>query len=109
MTRKLRLCALEALVEGQATRIDIEGHRIAVAMVDGQVFAIGDRCSHANFSLAEGYLSVDGCSLECPKHGSSFSLTTGQPDSLPAIKPVPVYDVSVEGDDVVVVLPDEEG
>ena len=39
MTRKLRLCALEALVEGQATRIDIEGHRIAVAMVDGQVFA----------------------------------------------------------------------
>ena len=73
------------------------------------VYVIGDRCSHANFSLAEGYLSVDGCSLECPKHGSSFSLTTGQPDSLPAIKPVPVYDVSVEGDDVVVVLPDEEG
>ena len=103
------ICGFDELVDGAARRFDVDGHRISVVRVGERVFAIGDRCSHANFSLAEGYLSVDGCSLECPKHGSSFSLTTGQPDSLPAIKPVPVYDVSVEGDDVVVVLPGGEG
>ena len=43
--------------------------------------------------------------LECWKHGSTFSLLTGRPSTLPATKPVPVYEVRREGDDVVVVLP----
>ena len=69
-------------------------------------YVIGDRCSHADFSLSEGEVDVDDCTIECFKHGSSFSLTTGIPDSLPATRPVPVYEAHVVDGDVLVTLPD---
>ena len=61
------------------------------------VYAIGDRCSHADYSLSEGDLYADELELECPKHGSTFSLTTGEPQCLPATAPVPVYAVERRG------------
>ena len=45
-------------------------------------------------------MDTDECTIECWKHGSAFSLRTGEPESLPATRPVPVYAVTVEGDDV---------
>ena len=65
-------------------------------------YAISDRCSHADFSLAEGEVWAEEREIECWKHGSTFSLIDGEPQSLPATRPVPVYDVIVEGDDVLV-------
>ncbi len=47
----------------------------------------------------------DELEIECPKHGSTFSLTTGEAQTLPATRPVPVYAIQVDGDDVSVVLP----
>ena len=67
-------------------------------------YVIGDECSHADYSLAEGDVWVDECEIECPKHGSTFSLTTGEPQTLPATQPVPVYPVRVDGDDVMVTI-----
>ena len=100
-----RICSLSALVDGGAQRFDVAGHRIAVVRLGDRVYALGDRCSHADVSLSEGEVHADTCELECWKHGSAFSLTTGEPNTLPATQPVPVYDVVVEGDDVSVVLP----
>ena len=100
-----RICALDELEDGGARRFDVDGHRIAVVRIGDTVFAIGDRCSHADVSLSEGEVFTDVCTIECWKHGSSFSLLTGQPDSLPAITPVPVYEVMVDGNDVEVVIP----
>ena len=83
------------LPDGGATRVDVDGHRLSVVRIGTDVYVIGDRCSHADFSLSEGEVDVDTCHIECWKHGSSFSLVTGEPDVLPATQPVPVYDVSV--------------
>jgi 3-phenylpropionate/trans-cinnamate dioxygenase ferredoxin subunit len=102
---RVRLCALAELPGGAAVRFDVEGQRLAVARIGDSVFAIGDRCSHADYSLSEGDVYPDELELECPKHGSTFSLTTGEPQCLPATAPVPVFPVSVEGDDVYVELP----
>ncbi len=66
----------------------------------GQIFAVRDECSHAQIALSEG--EVDNCEIECWLHGSRFDLRTGEPTSLPAYEPVPVYPVRVEGDDVLV-------
>ncbi len=96
-----RLCALGELDDKGARRFVVAGHRIAVVRIGEQVWAIGDRCSHADVSLSEGEVHADTRHLECWKHGSSFSLETGQPDTLPATKPVPVYDVRVVGGDVI--------
>ena len=80
-------------------------HRIALIRVDDSFYALGDRCSHADYSLSEGEVLAEDLEIECWKHGSTFSLETGEPLCLPATQPVPVYEVEVEGDDVMVVLP----
>ena len=72
----------------------------ALVRIGDDFHAIGDTCSHADFSLSEGTVDTDECTIECWKHGSAFSLRTGEPESLPATRPVPVYAVTVEGDDV---------
>jgi len=78
---------------------------VSAGRAEGQVFAINDICSHANGSLSEG--EVDGCSIECWLHGSTFDLPTGKPSGLPATRPVPVYPVKIEGDDVLVSVTQE--
>ena len=105
MGRRERLCRTEELAPGTARRFDVGDHRIALVRIGDDFYAVGDRCSHADFSLSEGEVWSDTCEIECWKHGSTFSLKTGEPQSLPATRPVPVYDVVVEGDDVVVDLP----
>ena len=62
--------------------------------------AIGDTCTHGDISLSDGF--VEGDTLECWAHGSAFSLRTGRPLNLPAYEPVPVYEVTIDGDDVLI-------
>lgn len=105
MGERVVLCRRDEIEPGQARRFDVGPHRIAIVRVDDDFYAIGDRCSHEDYSLAEGEVWVDERELECPRHGSTFDLTTGAPCSLPATKPVPVYEVEIDGDEVAVVLP----
>ena len=94
----------DALEPGTARRVDVAGAPVALVRCGDDVYAIGDICSHANVSLSEGEIHEDTCELECWKHGSTFSLVSGEPQSLPATRAVPVYDVEVDGDDIVVVI-----
>jgi 3-phenylpropionate/trans-cinnamate dioxygenase ferredoxin subunit len=104
VSTKHRLCRLDELESGAARRFDLAGRRIAVVRLDDDVYAIGDRCSHQNISLAEGEVHSSSKSLECWKHGSEFSLETGEALTLPATKAVPTYDARVEDGEVVVVI-----
>lgn len=88
------------LVDGKAIRIEKEGKSICVARVGAEVFAIGDTCSHADASLSEG--DITGYKIECWLHGAEFDLRTGVALTLPAVKPVDVYAVVVDGDSVTV-------
>jgi 3-phenylpropionate/trans-cinnamate dioxygenase ferredoxin subunit len=105
MATDVRVCSVGDVEVDSARRFDIEGHRVAVVRIGDDWYAIGDECSHQDYSLSEGEVWPDECEIECPKHGSTFSLKTGDPQSLPATKPVPVYDVRVDGDDVLVTVP----
>lgn len=99
---ELRLCRRDEVAPGEAKRFDVGGHRICLVRIGEDFYALGDRCSHEDYSLADGDILAEELEIECWKHGSTFSLATGQPQSLPATKPVPVYDVSIRGDDVMV-------
>jgi 3-phenylpropionate/trans-cinnamate dioxygenase ferredoxin subunit len=101
---KTRLCALDELAPGTARKFDVDGRAIAVVRLGDDVYAIGDVCSHANISLSEGEVHESEKTIECWKHGSEFSLVTGEPETLPATQPVPTYEVVVDGPDVVVVV-----
>ena len=101
----VRLCARDDLAPGTARRFDVGNHRIALVRIGDDFYALADRCSHADYSLSEGDVWEDEREIECPKHGSTFSLITGEPLTLPATQPVAVYTTQVDGDDVSVVLP----
>ena len=91
--------ALDDFIEGVAKRIELPGDRreaVAVVRIDDDLYAIGDRCTHQDISLAEGEVDRDERTLECWKHGSAFSLVDGAPLSLPAVRPVPAYRITVE-------------
>ena len=95
-----RVCSVDDIKPGEARRFDVDGHRIALVRIGDDFYAIGDRCSHADYSLAEGEVYPEEKEIECWKHGSTFSLVTGEPQTLPATKPVPVYSVEVRDGDV---------
>ena len=91
----MAVCALDDLPDGTARRFVVDGVDVAVVRIGDDVYAIGDVCSHANVSLSDGDVWCDERELECPKHGSAFHLETGEPSTLPATQPVPVFDASV--------------
>ncbi len=105
-SRTVTVCPADELPPGTARRFDVEGHRLAVVRLGDDVYVIGDRCSHADYSLAEGEIDEAETTLECWKHGSTFSLKTGEPTCLPATKPVPTYDAELAEGEIKVVLPE---
>ncbi len=101
---RVEVGALDTLPRDRGIRVTVDGEKIAMFRIGSDVYAIGDVCSHAEASLAEG--EVFGKAVECPRHGSEFDLTTGEPGSLPATIPVPTYDVDVQEGIVYLILED---
>jgi len=97
-----RICALTDLVDGAAASFDVGRNTVAVVRIGDQVYAIGNRCSHAEVDLSDGEVDCDTKQLECPRHGSAFSLETGVPNTLPATQPVPVFVAEVRDGEVFV-------
>ena len=95
-----RACALSDVPDEGSVQVEVAGVEVAVVKSCGEVFAVRDECSHAQIALSEG--DVANCEIECWLHGSTFDLRTGEPVSLPAYEPVPIYPVRIEGDDVLV-------
>ena len=90
-----RVLELDDLPVGHARAVEVGGEPICLVRVDDTtVKAVHDTCSHQQYSLSEGW--VEENSIECNLHGSAFNLDTGQPESLPAVKPIPVYACAVD-------------
>lgn len=99
----VRVCATTDVPEGEVRRFEVDGRPVAVVNLGDEGFrAIDAICSHAHYFLDEGEVDVDDTTIECPKHGSTFDLDTGRPISLPATVKVPVFDVTVSDDDVMI-------
>lgn len=88
--------------DGTAVRLEGGPDGICLVRIGESLYALVDRCSHANVPLSEGEVDPYECTVECWKHGSTFSLLDGRPQCLPATQPVQVYTVRVEGADAVV-------
>ncbi len=88
-----RVADLAELPEGSSKMVYFQGEQVALFNVGGQLYAIGNRCSHANGPLSEG--AVEGSQVTCPWHSSQFDLCDGTPQGGPAVRPVPSYRVKV--------------
>ena len=92
--------SLATLIAGKPVKIEKAGRTICVTRVGDEVFAIDDTCSHSDASLSEG--DVTDFKIECWLHGAEFDLRTGEALTPPAVAPVKIYPVTVDGDSVTV-------
>jgi 3-phenylpropionate/trans-cinnamate dioxygenase ferredoxin component len=103
----VRLCSVTEVPEGEVRRFELEARPFAVVNLGAEGFRVVDAiCSHAHYFLDEGELDVEDETIECPKHGSTFDLNTGRPTTLPATQPVEAFAVKVEGDDLMIEIPE---
>ena len=90
------ICKADELQPGDRRIVEVDGRKVGVFNSAGELYAIEDRCSHDDGPLAEGPFDQERRTVECPRHGSLFDLTTGRPKTLPAYLPVDTFDVHVE-------------
>lgn len=97
----VRVASVDEISLTEPVRVEVDG--IPVALVRdsaGEIHALGDTCTHGEISLSEGF--IEGDTLECWAHGSRFNMFTGRPENLPAYEPVPVFPVTIDGDNVLI-------
>jgi 3-phenylpropionate/trans-cinnamate dioxygenase ferredoxin subunit len=91
-----------AIGEGEAHRVVVDGTEVLICNVGGEIYAVEDICTHDGGALDQGQL--DGARIECPRHGATFDVRTGEALTLPAVMPLPKYAVRVDGDDIYVTV-----
>ena len=96
----VKVADLSECPPGNLLEVEAGRERIVLANVDGDIYALQNRCSHQDLPLSDGEL--EGDRLECLYHGARFDVCTGKAVGLPAIKPVPSYDVQIRGQEVFV-------
>lgn len=89
---------------GTGKMVVVDDRLIALFNVDHMFYAIDDACPHQGAPLSDGQLH--GCVTTCPWHGAEFDVTTGKLLSGPGVRDVDAYQVSLEGDDVMVSIKD---
>ncbi|MDI3542719.1 MAG: glycine betaine catabolism [Candidatus Atribacteria bacterium] len=80
--------------------ITIEEKKILLLNLNEKIYAIGSRCPHRGLSLVQG--KIEGNIITCPYHGSRFDVTTGQVVKGPAKEGLPIYEIKVEGKDILI-------
>ena len=89
------VASLHDVPPGRSKEVMVGAERILVCNVNGTVYAVGDVCTHDNGPLGQG--TLEGNEIECPRHGARFDVKTGKVLCLPAILPIPTFEVKVEG------------
>jgi len=102
LDRFVRVAALSEVPEGGMLGVVADDVEICLARIDGELFAVGNVCSHFYTWLSEGELLARDREVQCPMHESRFSLLTGEVNEPPAYEPIEVFAVRVEGEDILV-------
>ena len=102
----LKVATLDQLPPGTTLSIELpDDEKVCLANSDGEVYAIADRCTHRDFPMSNGTVH-GGATIECAWHGARFDMRTGRAIRLPAIKPIKTYAVRIEGNDILLEMPD---
>jgi 3-phenylpropionate/trans-cinnamate dioxygenase ferredoxin subunit len=99
------LGVIDDFVDGEPRQMRISDRVLVVVRIGTDVYVLDDRCSHEDFSLAEGEVNVESLEIECARHGAMFRLRDGEPMSFPATKPVAHYDVTQNNGRLEVIVP----
>jgi 3-phenylpropionate/trans-cinnamate dioxygenase ferredoxin component len=100
----VKVAELDQLPEGSTLSVELEDMpKICLANSDGEIYAIADRCTHADFPMHSGSVH-GGATIECAWHGARFDMETGRAIRLPAMKPIKTYEVKIDGNDIYIAV-----
>lgn len=99
MSEFIKVAQVEDLTPGEKMLVEYDDEDVGLFNIDGQFYAISDVCTHDGGPLVEGNLEGDW--ITCPRHGARFNVKSGQ-ETMPAFAPVPLYEVRIEGDDILI-------
>ena len=99
----VKVAEVGELSPGEMKVVDVGEEQVLVLNVGGNFYACDDICSHAYASLSEG--DLNGEEVECPLHGSAFNVITGDVLTPPADENIRVFEVRIDGQDILVSLP----
>ena len=88
------------LEEGSIAAIDLDGRRILLSKIGGEVYAVSGICTHEETDLGNGFVLEDR--IVCPLHLSQFELKTGEAVNPPATEPLQRFNTKVDGDTILV-------
>jgi 3-phenylpropionate/trans-cinnamate dioxygenase ferredoxin component len=94
----VEVAKVEELTPGKMKGVTISSKDILIANIDGRLYAIGGKCTHAGGNLSKG--EINGNIVTCPRHGSKFNVSTGKNVGGPAQKDEPMYQVKIEGNSI---------
>jgi nitrite reductase/ring-hydroxylating ferredoxin subunit len=94
----VKVGSLDDFPAGSMKKIQVDDRDVLVANLLGQIYAIGDSCTHRHCSLSEG--TIEGNIVICPCHEGRFDLTTGKVIASPPKSDEPSYEVKLQGSDV---------
>lgn len=95
---------LEEISPGAMKSVMLSGTRVVIFRTsDGALYALEDRCSHAEVWLSSG--KFRGCEVTCPAHGARFDVRSGKVLCMPAIRDVRAFPIRVENGEIIVTLP----
>lgn len=97
------IAKLADLANGEQLYVEIGDLELVVFNIAGEIFAIGDVCSHDGAPLGEG--EIEGFEVVCPRHGARFDIQTGKVTALPAVEDIPAYPVQVVDGQIEVGVP----
>jgi len=101
----IEIAPVSELPNGERLFVDLADKPIVIFNIAGQLFAIGDVCTHDNGPLGDGML--EGNKIVCPRHGAEFDIRTGQAVQMPAVVDIPAYPVQVRDGKIFVGIPKE--
>jgi nitrite reductase/ring-hydroxylating ferredoxin subunit len=96
----VKVASTKELASGQMKKVEAEGKIILLVNLEGEYYAVGNRCTHMGCMLSNGTLKGDN--VQCPCHGSTFNVKTGAVVKGPATNPALAFPVRAEGDQILV-------
>lgn len=93
---------LEELPAGTKKLVDAQGTEVLLCHTKDRIFAVRNRCSHADEALDCGRMK--GGWIACPVHGARFDLETGAAMNPPAVLPIDTFEVRISGDTIEVAI-----
>ena len=101
----LEIAPASELPNGERLFVEVGGRQIVIFNIAGQLFSIGDVCSHDDGPVGEG--EIEGFNIVCPRHGGEFDVKTGKAMQLPAVVDIPAYPVRVADGMIQIGIPKE--